>query len=115
MFRAAASRRSRLLTTDLVLAEVHRFFLFRAGIRPALHALRRIDASALVGVIFTVESHHRTALGWIEKLGDQQISYTDAVSFAVMDEAGCRAVLSFDHDFVLAGFVPWRLPAPHRR
>ena len=108
MFRAAASRGTRLLTTNLILAEVHRFVLFRAGIRPAAHALDRIEASRLVAVQFATRAHHRGARAWLEKLGDQQISYTDAVSFSVMQETGCRTAMSFDHDFEIAGFTLWR-------
>ena len=109
MFRAAASRRARLLTTNLILAEVHRFVLFRAGIPPAAHALERIEASRLVAIEFATRSHHQRARAWLKKLGDQRISYTDAVSFAVMQAVGCRTAMSFDHDFEIAGFVLWRL------
>ena len=110
MFRAAATRRARLLTTNLILAEVHRFLLFRAGINPAAHALGRIEASRLVAIEFATDTHHQRARAWLEKLKDQRIRYTDAVSFAVMQEARCRAAMSFDHDFEVAGFVRWRLP-----
>ena len=110
MFRAAATRRARLLTTNLILAEVHRFLLFRAGIQPARHALGRIEASRLVSIEFATEAHHRGALAWLEKLKDQRISYTDAVSFALMQVARCRVAMSFDRDFEVAGFALWRLP-----
>ncbi len=106
-FREALSRRIRLLTTNLVLAEVHRLLLFRAGIEPASRALDRIEASALITVEFAGAAHHRSARGWLERLHDQPITYTDAVSFAVMESAGCRTAMSFDHDFVLAGFSLW--------
>ena len=108
MFRAAASRRARLLTTNLILAEVHTFVLFRAGIQPASHALERIEASRLVAIEFATRAHHQRARAWLEKLKDQRISYTDAVSFAVMQAAGCRTAMSFDHDFETAGYVLWR-------
>jgi predicted nucleic acid-binding protein len=39
---------------------------------------------------------------------DQRITYTDAVSFAVMKSRKCDAVLGFDHDFIVAGFRFWR-------
>ncbi|HEV8440199.1 MAG TPA: PIN domain-containing protein [Methylomirabilota bacterium] len=109
MVRAAVHRRARLLTTNLILAEVHRLLLFRAGIQPAIHALARIEASPLVAIEFATATHHRRARAWLEKLPDQQISYTDAVSFAVMEVSRCRAAMSFDHDFEVAGFVRWRL------
>ena len=112
MFRAAASRRARLLTTNLILAEVHRFLLFRAGIQTAAHALGRIEASQLVAIEFATNAHHQRARAWLEKLQDQEISYTDAVSFAVMQATGCRTAMSFDHDFELAGFARWS-PGDH--
>ena len=33
---------------------------------------------------------------------NRRITYTDAVSFAVMESARCSSALSFDHDFVVA-------------
>jgi predicted nucleic acid-binding protein len=41
-------------------------------------------------------------------LKDQRISYTDAVSFAMMQTARCQVAMSFDHDFEAAGFALWR-------
>jgi predicted nucleic acid-binding protein len=107
MFRSATTRRIRLLTTNLVLAETHRLLLHRAGIRPAMWALDRFEASPLLTIVFAGPAHHRAARAWLERLGDQSISYTDAVSFAVMDTARCGGVMSFDHDFLLAGFSLW--------
>lgn len=108
MFRHAVGRRIALLTTNLVVAEVHRFILFRAGIRPAALAIDRIDASALLQVEFVTRSHHSAARDWLAHLDDQKISYTDAVSFAVMEARSCTTAISLDHDFVLAGFHLWR-------
>jgi predicted nucleic acid-binding protein len=51
---------------------------------------------------------HRRAREWLAKLDDQVITYTDAVSFAVMTARRCRFALSFDSDFVIAGFELWR-------
>jgi uncharacterized protein len=107
MFRAATTRRTRLLTTNLVLAETHRLLLHRAGIRPAMSALDRFESSPLLTIVFAGDAHHRAARAWLERLGDQPISYTDAVSFAVMEAARCGGVMSFDHDFLLAGFSLW--------
>lgn len=107
LFRIAVRRRTSLITTNLVLAEVHRLILFRVGIRAAAAALDRIEASELVGIQFAAASEHRAARTWMARLDDHRISYTDAVSFAVMQAQRCRAFLGFDRDFTVAGFTRW--------
>ncbi len=104
MFRAAVASKCRLLSTNLVLAEIHRLLLFRAGSRAAAAALESIEASPLVKIEFAGLSHHSAAKNWMEKLADHAISYTDAVSFAAMESAQCLQVMTFDHHFRLAGF-----------
>lgn len=108
LFREAVRRKIPLLTTNLVLAEVHRLLLFRAGIRPAAAALEKIGSSPNVSVKFSDAEVHREAVAWLAKLSDQVISYTDAASFAVMKASRCQLALSFDQDFVLAGYSLWR-------
>jgi uncharacterized protein len=107
MFRQAIRDRVQLLTTNLIIAEVHRFILFHLGIRPAAVLLDRIDASPLLTTAFVTTAHHEAARHWLTKLADQVITYTDAASFAVMEAAGCTAAMSFDHDFIVAGFRLW--------
>lgn len=104
----AVSRRVKLLTTNLVVAEVQRFLLFRAGPVAARAAIERIDASDHVLVVFATRAHHDAAKQWLKRLADQEISYTDAVSFAVMKAAGYRVAMSFDADFSIAGFQLWQ-------
>lgn len=108
LLRAAITGKVPLLTTNLVVAEVHRLLLFRAGIKPAAVAVERIDMSPSVKVIYPDLGLHHDARKWLAKLDDQVISYTDATSFAVMKAARCRHALSFDNDFVIAGFTLWR-------
>ena len=108
LFRTAVSHRVRLLTTNLVIAETHRALLFRAGPVAALRALDRIEASPRTALTFVGDAEHATALHWLRRLDDQEISYTDAASFAVMTATRCRTVLGFDRDFVIAGFTLWR-------
>ena len=108
LFEQAISRRIRLLTTNLLVAEAHRLTLFRAGIEPALRALERIDASSSVTIHFSTADDHAAARRWLERLRPRPITYTDAVSFAVMAANRCQDVLGFDQDFVVAGFTLWR-------
>lgn len=106
-FRQAIRERVALVTTNLIVAEVHRFILFHMGIRPAAVLLDRISASPLLTLEFLTAAHHAAARAWLEKFPDQVITYTDATSFAVMEAARCTAVMTFDHDFVIAGFRLW--------
>lgn len=107
LFREALSGRIALITTNLVLAETHRLTLFRAGVQPAFRALERIDASQSVAIHFATADHHARARQWLERLAPRPITYTDAVSFAVMEANRCSHVLGFDQDFAAAGFTLW--------
>ncbi|HUQ51915.1 MAG TPA: PIN domain-containing protein [Gammaproteobacteria bacterium] len=106
-FRTAIEQRIPLVTTNLILAETHRLTLFRAGREPALRALERIDASPSVTVYFATRDDHAAARRWLEQLAPHPVTYTDAVSFAVMEKAKCSHVLGFDGDFAVAGFELW--------
>lgn len=50
----------------------------------------------------------RTGVPWLARYDDQDFSFADAVSFAVMTERGIREALTLDHRFAVAGF---RAPA----
>jgi predicted nucleic acid-binding protein len=108
LLRQVVERRTPILTSNLIVAEIHRLALARMGIRAARAMLDRIDASRLVSIVHATAEHHRGALRWLTKLGDQPISYTDAVSFAVMESARCRVAITFDRHFSIAGFEVWR-------
>jgi predicted nucleic acid-binding protein len=107
----AVTRGIGLVTTNLILAEVHRLALARMGIRPAATMLDRIEVSRLVSLVHATAEHHRSARGWLAKLSDQRISYVDAMSFAVMEATRCQAVMTFDRHFEVAGFRIWRVAA----
>ena len=107
-FRAAIEQRIPLVTTNLIIAEIYRLTLFRAGREPALRALARIDASPSVTVHFATSDDHLEGRRWLERLAPRPVTYTDAVSFAVMEATKCTHVLGFDQDFAAAGFELWR-------
>jgi predicted nucleic acid-binding protein len=107
-FRAALDSRIPLITTNLVLAELHRLTLFRAGYDAALRALERIDPRSGVTIHFATSDDHLAARDWLKRLAPRPVTYPDAVSFAVMEATKCSHVLGFDDDFVAAGFPLWR-------
>jgi predicted nucleic acid-binding protein len=107
-FRAAVDERIPLVTSNLVIAELHRLTLFRAGYESAVRALERIDASSSITIHFATPGDHLAAREWLERLAPRPVTYTDAVSFAVMKATKCTHVLGFDEDFAAAGFERWR-------
>jgi predicted nucleic acid-binding protein len=108
LFRNAFARRIPLLTSNLVMAETHRLTLHRAGVQPGLRALDRIDASQRVTIHFATSDDHARARRWLERMAPRPVTYTDAVSFAVMEASRCGHVLGFDQDFAAAGFTLWQ-------
>jgi predicted nucleic acid-binding protein len=108
LFRQAVARRIRLLTTNLVLAETQRLILFRAGTRSALRVLELLDSSPSVTIQFPDSDDHAAGRRWLERLAPRPVTYTDGVSFAVMERSRCRHVLGFDQDFAVAGFTLWK-------
>jgi predicted nucleic acid-binding protein len=110
LFRETLRRRIRLVTTNLILAEVHRLTLFRVGIEAAARLLDRIDESPSVTVHFAAAEDHAAARRWLVRLAPRPVTYADAVSFSVMESFGCTRVLGFDQDFEVAGFELWRSP-----
>jgi predicted nucleic acid-binding protein len=108
LFREALLRRIPLVTTNLIIAETHRLTLFRAGVQPALRVLERVDASPSVAIHFATADDHAEARRWLDRLAPRPVTYTDAVSFAVMKLTRCSEVIGFDQDFAVAGFALWR-------
>ena len=102
-----ARRRSgaRAVTTNLVIAETHALLLRRVG-RPTAHAFVHEVVRVPNAVVWsTPEIEARARLDWLDRYHDQDFSYTDAVSFAVMAERDIREALTLDHHFAVAGFV----------
>ena len=110
LFREAIGQKVALITTNLVLAEVHRLILHRVGAGAAGLALDRIESSALVAIVFASGDQHGAARSWLARLMGHPVTYADAVSFAVIEDLRCIGFLSFDSNFLRAGFRPW-LPA----
>jgi predicted nucleic acid-binding protein len=108
LFRVAVESRIPLITTDLVVAEVHRLLLHRSGPAIAARALDHIEAAENLVVEFVTPDHHRAAREWLSRFADQPITYTEAISFAVMKTRRCHAALTFDRHFEIAGFERWR-------
>lgn len=104
----AFSKFSGLITTNLVIAETHAYLLRSTGRGPALKFLTLVNSGARIKVIHSQPELEEEALKKLFKYQDQEFSFCDAVSFAVMDELGIKDAFAFDRHFETAGFN--RLP-----
>ncbi len=79
----------------------------RADYRFAAERGRRIYASEAMTILRADEAVEKRALGFFEKFADQNVSFTDCVSFSLMNQHGIQRAFTFDRHFALAGFNVW--------
>lgn len=96
-----------LFTSSFVIDELLTYLGRRAGYRFAAERGRALFASATLVLLRPSPEDELLALDHFEKYADQEVSFTDCVSFALMQREGIRRVFTFDRHFELAGFEPW--------
>lgn len=94
-----------LVTSNLVIAEAYIVLLKEMGHRAALELLERIKASPRIMKVYSNEGIEADAERILTKYSDQDFSYADAVSFAIMNRQKIKKAFSFDKHFVTAGFT----------
>lgn len=102
--RLRESRRP-IVTTNHVVGESYTLLLGRLGVEVAQAYLRRARRDPAVRRAFVPERWEEEALRLIEQFSDQSFSYVDATSFVAMRHLGIEQALSFDADFLIAGFT----------
>jgi uncharacterized protein len=75
------------------------------GRQVTLEFLERIKASPRILKLYSSEDVETDAERILSKYLDQNFSYTDAVSFAIMKRKGIKKSFSFDRHFLIAGFA----------
>lgn len=98
------TERSRLFTTNFVLAETHALLLARLGRDVAATVLTEIDASTTTVVRVSLRDERR-AREIIAAYTDKDFSLTDAISFAVMERLHISHAFGFDRHFNQYGFT----------
>jgi len=93
-----------LVTTNLVIAEAYVLIRRAMGHGAAVTFLENIAASPRISKLCSDEVPEKEAERILRQYEDQDFSYTDAVSFAVMRRRGIDRAFSFDRHFVTAGF-----------
>lgn len=103
-WRRLEKRRDRCFTSNFVLDETFTLLARRTTYAFAAERARALLSSRLLVVLRPTADDELAAVELFEKLADQEVSFTDCVSFALMREAGIRRAFSFDRHFDLLGF-----------
>lgn len=100
------SGRTPLVTTNLVVAEMHALLARRAGDEVGVRFLDRLHADAAHVVLWVTRALERGAVDrWLRPFAGRGFSLTDAVSFEVMRSEEIASAFTFDHHFSDAGFA----------
>jgi uncharacterized protein len=102
--RALVKGGRRVVTTNLIVAETHALAMRRIGAAATLTFTRTVAEPPNVVVYSTADLEVKAIRSWLEPYGDQDFSFTDAVSFAVMTERRIDEAMTLDHHFEVAGF-----------
>jgi len=104
-FDELVGTRTPVITTNLVIAEMHGLLVRRRG---AVHGLTLLD---LVHDDPSYEVIHadraleaRATDDWLRRFSDTPLSLTDAVSFQVMREGGLHDAFTLDQHFEVVGY-----------
>jgi predicted nucleic acid-binding protein len=100
--------RYQLVTTNLVIAEAYILIRRTGGHGPAMKLLNSLRGSPRLSRVYSDARLEAQAEAILERHSDQDFSYADAVSFAVMQERGMQEAFTFDYHFAVLGFR--RLP-----
>jgi predicted nucleic acid-binding protein len=94
----------RQLTTNILIIECHALLLSSLGIAPAAQFLRDIEASRTT-IVRVRASDEARAKQIIFQYTDKDFSFTDAISFAVMERLSITRAFTFDRHFAQYGFA----------
>ncbi len=104
-YAAQVSAGGTLVTTALVLAEMHALVLRFLGPAAALRFLDGVAADPSHEVIDVDRDLRLAAVErWLRRFADHDFSLTDAVSFEVMRRGKIRRAIALDRHFAAAGF-----------
>jgi len=95
------------VTSNFVLNETFTLLSRRAGYRFTAERARAVYLSEKLTILRPTQDDEVDAFNYFEKYADQEIGFTDCVSFVLMRKRHVQTVFSFDRHFTLAGFQLW--------
>jgi len=98
-------RYRRLVTTNLAIAEAYIVIRRALGHTAAMAFLDGLSASRRIEKVYSGPGLEMEAERILRQYADQDFSYVDAVSFALMHQRGLTDAFAFDQHFATAGFL----------
>jgi hypothetical protein len=92
------------VTTNLVIVEAITLLRLKAGHSEAVAFGEKVFASRSLKTIRVGEDIERKALELFKKHSDKRLSFTDCISFAIMDELKISKAFAFDDHFKHLGY-----------
>lgn len=96
------------IISPLIIHEVATLLSRRANPLFAAEKIRSIYLSSRFRVLRGDSDLEIESLKIMEKYADLPLSYADAFSIAIMREYNIKRVFTFDEDFTVVGFTPFR-------
>lgn len=103
LFRRAFSDPPRLVTTTLVIAEGHGWFLKRFDSYRALDFMAMVEAITPLRILAVGRAEQRAGVDLLRRFSDQALTLTDAVGLHVMEVRRIRFCWSTDFHLGLTG------------
>jgi len=108
VFRTLLDSQRVLVTTNHVIGETYTLLRVVCGHREAVKFLDTVGETSRLQRVFVTEEVETKAYRLLRRYSDQDFSFVDATSFAIMRGEGIRYAFAFDRHFTTAGFL--RIP-----
>jgi predicted nucleic acid-binding protein len=95
---------SLLVTTNLVVGEAYILIRRAAGHPAAMRFLQALGQTTRLARVYSDASLEEEAEKILHRYADHAFSFTDAVSFVLMQRRGIAEAFAFDKHFAIAGF-----------
>jgi predicted nucleic acid-binding protein len=94
-----------LVTTNALFSETLTLIRYRIGIDAALTFGQMLKASSFIRIVTVTPADEEHAWSIFSKYRDQDFSFTDCTSFAVMQRMKLDTAFTFDHHFSVMNFI----------
>jgi predicted nucleic acid-binding protein len=107
-WKSLRERKIRCFTSNFVLDETITLLARRAGYSFAFERAQSFYDSYVLEILRPQLHDELEGLTLFKKYGDQQVSFTDCISFVLMRNNKIKSAFTFDQHFAIAGFEVFR-------